>query len=289
MIGPFGHLGAEASALADGSLDAAQAARARAHAAECEACARAVRDLRRQRRLTGSLADVEVPTTLQERILAMAEAGDDSEARAASGDGFSRAPWADEVRPARHRSARVLAVATASVLGVGIAASGSLMVIGSSRTTPAASLTALGAAGPAAQPSSALSTITVAAFDETTWPDGWTPPASLPSTTQVRAVQELDSGELRVDLEVAGSPVTVLESHGVLDLSGVEVARSVLVGEVEAHLVGDWWLAQTGSEVVAVTADDEQLGLDVIREFEDAGSETVLDTVARGWRVIAGD
>lgn len=282
MIGPFGHLGTDASALADDSLDAARTSWARSHILGCRSCAAAVREQRRQRRLTASLGEVEVPRTLQERLLALAAEPEDDGA-SGLGSGPDAAPWAVT---ARRHPARLIAVAAVSVLGVGIAASGTLVVLGASRTTSPDGLTSL-VADPGTDRGTARSAVPTNVSLATSWPEGWRSP-ELPPGAVVTSVEHLATGEVRVDLTLEGEPVTVVESHGVLDLTGSAVTRSVLVGTLEAHLVGDWWVAQAGTEIVAVTAAQEDLGLSILREFDGSGSASVLDSLARGWQVIAG-
>ncbi|PWD50333.1 hypothetical protein C8046_06355 [Serinibacter arcticus] len=275
---PFGHLGDDAGALADGSLDEAGEARARAHLDGCDACTDLVRQQQRQRRLTSSLGAVEVPTSLQDRLLALTAAD-----AADAGTDRPRAPW--ESTP-RRSPIRLVAVAAVSVMGLGVVAGGSLVVLGASRTTSPERLTAL-----AAEPMpGGADAVVVETSDGGTdaWPTGWTSPAELPTGTELVTVSELSSGDLRVELSVEGEAVTVLETHGVVDLTDVEVTRSVRVGQLEVHLVGDWWLTQAGGEVVAVTSTDEDLSLSVIREFDASGAPGVLESLSRGWQVIAG-
>lgn len=293
MIGPFGHLGADACAFADGSLDEARTAWAEAHLDRCEDCAAAVRQQRRQRRLTSSLGDVEVPSSLQDRLLALCEgtgaqgADDASERRPLRGE-LAPAPWAGGAASrTRRATVRVVAVAAVSVLGVGVAAGGSLMAIGATRTTSPERLTALAAVAPTASTAGVAPVSTAPAADDD-WPAGWTSPDALPDDSRVSAVHDLDTGDLRVDLVVDGHDVTVLETEGVLGLTDVTVTRSVRIGELEAHLVGDWWVAQAGAEIVAVTAADDDVSLAVIGEFDTSGSTGVLESITRGWQVIAG-
>lgn len=291
MIGPFGHLGADACAFADGSMDEARAAWAEAHLDRCEDCAAAVREQRRQRRVTSSLGDVEVPSSLQDRLLALCEgtvSQDDDDARRPLRGELAPAPWAGGAASrTRRATVRVVAVAAVSVLGVGVAASGSLMAIGATRTTSPERLTALAAVAPTASTARVARVSTEPEADED-WPAGWTSPDALPDGSRVSAVHDLDSGDLRVDLVVDGHDVTVLEAEGVLGLTDVTVTRSVRIGELEAHLVGDWWVAQAGTEIVAVTAADDDVSLAVIGEFDTSGSTGVLDSITRGWQVIAG-
>lgn len=292
MIGPFGHLGADACAFADGSMDEARAAWAEAHLDRCEDCAAAVREQRRQRRVTSSLGDVEVPSSLQDRLLALCEGtvsqDDDDDARRPLRGELAPAPWAGGAASrTRRATVRVVAVAAVSVLGVGVAASGSLMAIGATRTTSPERLTALAAVAPTASTARVARVSTEPEADED-WPAGWTSPDALPDGFRVSAVHDLDSGDLRVDLVVDGHDVTVLEAEGVLGLTDVTVTRSVRIGELEAHLVGDWWVAQAGTEIVAVTAADDDVSLAVIGEFDTSGSTGVLDSITRGWQVIAG-
>lgn len=292
MIGPFGHLGADACAFADGSMDEARAAWAEAHLDRCEDCAAAVREQRRQRRVTSSLGDVEVPSSLQDRLLALCEGtvsqDDDDDARRPLRGELASAPWAGGAASrTRRATVRVVAVAAVSVLGVGVAASGSLMAIGATRTTSPERLTALAAVAPTASTARVAPVSTAPEADED-WPAGWTSPDALPDGSRVSAVHDLDSGDLRVDLVVDGHDVTVLEAEGVLGLTDVTVTRSVRIGELEAHLVGDWWVAQAGTEIVAVTAADDDVSLAVIGEFDTSGSTGVLDSITRGWQVIAG-
>lgn len=292
MIGPFGHLGADACAFADGSMDEARTAWAEAHLDRCEDCAVAVREQRRQRRLTSSLGDVEVPSSLQDRLLALCEgtvSQDDDDARRPLRGELAPAPWAGGAASrTRRATVRVVAVAAVSVLGVGVAASGSLMAIGATRTTSPERLTALAAVAPTASTARVAPVSTAPEADED-WPAGWTSPDALPDGSRVAGVHDLDSGDLRVDLVVDGHDVTVLEAEGVLGLTDVTVTRSVRIGELEAHLVGDWWVAQAGTEIVAVTAaDDDDVSLAVIGEFDTSGSTGVLDSITRGWQVIAG-
>lgn len=292
MIGPFGHLGADACAFADGSLDEARTAWAEAHLERCEDCAAAVREQRRQRRVTGSLGDVEVPSSLQDRLLALSEGRPEADAdgqdapRPLRGE-LAPAPWAGGAASrTRRATVRVVAVAAVSVLGVGVAAGGSLMAIGATRTTSPERLTALAAVASVAATSRVAPVSTARADD--VWPTGWTSPDALPDGARVSAVHDLDTGDLRVDLVVDGQDVTVLESEGVLGLTDVTVTRSVRIGDLEAHLVGDWWVAQAGSEIVAVTAADDDVSLAVIGEFDSSGSTGVLESITRGWQVIAG-
>lgn len=291
MIGPFGHLGADACAFADGSMDEARTAWAEAHLDRCEDCAVAVREQRRQRRLTSSLGDVEVPSSLQDRLLALCEgtvSQDDDDARRPLRGELAPAPWAGGAASrTRRATVRVVAVAAVSVLGVGVAASGSLMAIGATRTTSPERLTALAAVAPTASTARVAPVSTAPEADED-WPAGWTSPDALPDGSRVAGVHDLDSGDLRVDLVVDGHDVTVLEAEGVLGLTDVTVTRSVRIGELEAHLVGDWWVAQAGTEIVAVTAADDDVSLAVIGEFDTSGSTGVLDSITRGWQVIAG-
>lgn len=292
MIGPFGHLGADACAFADGSMDEARAAWAEAHLDRCEDCAAAVREQRRQRRVTSSLGDVEVPSSLQDRLLALCEGtvsqDDDDDARRPLRGELAPAPWAGGAASrTRRATVRVVAVAAVSVLGVGVAASGSLMAIGATRTTSPERLTALAAVAPTASTARVAPVSTAPEADED-WPAGWTSPDALPDGFRVSAVHDLDSGDLRVDLVVDGHDVTVLEAEGVLGLTDVTVTRSVRIGELEAHLVGDWWVAQAGTEIVAVMAADDDVSLAVIGEFDTSGSTGVLDSITRGWQVIAG-
>lgn len=292
MIGPFGHLGADACAFADGSMDEARAAWAEAHLDRCEDCAAAVREQRRQRRVTSSLGDVEVPSSLQDRLLALCEGtvsqDDDDDARRPLRGELASAPWAGGAASrTRRATVRVVAVAAVSVLGVGVAASGSLMAIGATRTTSPERLTALAAVAPTASTARVARVSTEPEADED-WPAGWTSPDALPDGFRVSAVHDLDSGDLRVDLVVDGHDVTVLEAEGVLGLTDVTVTRSVRIGELEAHLVGDWWVAQAGTEIVAVMAADDDVSLAVIGEFDTSGSTGVLDSITRGWQVIAG-
>lgn len=291
MIGPFGHLGADACAFADGSMDGARTAWAEAHLDRCEDCAAAVREQRRQRRLTSSLGDVEVPSSLQDRLLALCEgtvSQDDDDARRPLRGELAPAPWAGGAASrTRRATVRVVAVAAVSVLGVGVAASGSLMAIGATRTTSPERLTALAAVAPTASTARVAPVSTAPEADED-WPAGWTSPDALPDGSRVAGVHDLDSGDLRVDLVVDGHDVTVLEAEGVLGLTDVTVTRSVRIGELEAHLVGDWWVAQAGTEIVAVTAADDDVSLAVIGEFDTSGSTGVLDSITRGWQVIAG-
>lgn len=292
MIGPFGHLGADACAFADGSMDEARAAWAEAHLDRCEDCAAAVREQRRQRRVTSSLGDVEVPSSLQDRLLALCEGtvsqDDDDDARRPLRGELASAPWAGGAASrTRRATVRVVAVAAVSVLGVGVAASGSLMAIGATRTTSPERLTALAAVAPTASTARVAPVSTAPEADED-WPAGWTSPDALPDGSRVSAVHDLDSGDLRVDLVVDGHDVTVLEAEGVLGLTDVTVTRSVRIGELEAHLVGDWWVAQAGTEIVAVMAADDDVSLAVIGEFDTSGSTGVLDSITRGWQVIAG-
>lgn len=292
MIGPFGHLGADACAFADGSMDEARAAWAEAHLDRCEDCAAAVREQRRQRRVTSSLGDVEVPSSLQDRLLALCEGtvsqDDDDDARRPLRGELAPAPWAGGAASrTRRATVRVVAVAAVSVLGVGVAASGSLMAIGATRTTSPERLTALAAVAPTASTARVARVSTEPEADED-WPAGWTSPDALPDGFRVSAVHDLDSGDLRVDLVVDGHDVTVLEAEGVLGLTDVTVTRSVRIGELEAHLVGDWWVAQAGTEIVAVMAADDDVSLAVIGEFDTSGSTGVLDSITRGWQVIAG-
>ena len=294
MIGPFGHLGADASALADDSLDDARTSWARSHILGCSACAVAVRELRRQRRLTASLGEVEVPRTLEERLLALGattQSAQDSDG-GAPGGALVRGSASWEPTP-RRGHIRLIAVAAASVIGVGIAASGTLVMLGSSRTTSPDGLTSLVAAPvpttshTRSADATAASTGAVPVALAAQWPAGW-PAPELPAGAVVSAIEHLPTGEVRVDLVIDDEAVTVVESHGVLDLTDSDVRRSVLVGGMQAHLVGDWWVAQAGTEIVAVTAPSPDLGLAVIKEFDSSGTVTVLDSLARGWQVVAG-
>ncbi len=293
MIGPFGHLGADACAYADGSLDEARTAWADAHLDRCEDCAAAVREQRRQRRLTGSLGDVEVPSSLQDRLLALPrcrpDGVDGEEGPPPLRGELAPAPWAGGAASrTRRATVRVVAVAAVSVLGVGVAAGGSFMAIGATRTTSPERLTALAAVAPTSPTTRTAAVAAAPGGSADAWPAGWTSPDALPDGARVAAVHDLETGDLRVDLVVDGHEVTVLEAEGVLGLTDVAVTRSVRIGELEAHLVDGWWVAQAGSEIVAVTAADDDVSLAVIGEFDSSGSTGVLDSITRGWQVIAG-
>ncbi|WP_284250852.1 hypothetical protein [Litorihabitans aurantiacus] len=204
---------------------------------------------------------------------------------------------------ARRSPVRVLAVAAVSVLGVGVAASGSLLVLGSVRTTSPSALAALaqtdptstrtpvGVTGPDASPRAGGGASAVVGGTSSTahvWPAGWTSPEALPGDGRVVAAHDLEGGGVRVDLVVDGEDVTVVEARGGLRLSDVTVERSRSVGDLDAHLVEGWWAAQVGRDVVVVHAASDAVALEVLEEFDQRGSAGVMASLSRGWQVIAG-
>lgn len=290
MIGPFGHLGPLASGLVDDTLAPEERRRALEHLEHCADCDRLVAEQRRQRRLTATLGQVSVPTGLADRLLALGAA----EGAGAAG-GASVAPWSQTPDVRRRSAGRFVLVSAASVVGLGVVASGVLYGIGAPRVrTPEA--IAQAAVSVDATSAVALSGATDSSADPgAAWPAGFSAPANLSAsalTVTGTTASDTDAGDIvQVELDVDGETVTLLESHGTLDVDAGSVSRSVRVGDVEAHRVGQWWVAQAGTDVVAVRGSDDAC-LTVLRSFSTSTPTfpaAVLDRMGAGWRVVTGD
>lgn len=278
MIG-LGHLGARMSALVDETLDGEDLRRALAHLEECAGCRRAVADERLQRRMTGSLGTPALPGDLRDRLLAVPTAPAVAPVTGAGVD------WTSHRR--RSRAPRVVLASAASVVGMAVLASGTLYAVGAPRPRTPEAITAGVAATAAAVPatrSGLQPQVSHAVVTPVGWPSGVAQPTVVPG--EVVAADTLPGGVVRVDVTVDGEVVTVLEGHGRLDVSAVAVEETLDLDGAEAYRIGEWWFAQSGGDVVAVTGPQDACE-QVLRAFEDAGVSAV-DRVVAGWFTVIG-
>ncbi|PFG19111.1 anti-sigma factor family protein [Serinibacter salmoneus] len=309
----LGHVGTDLGPYVDGTLEPARRERLDRHVAHCSRCSCEVSEARRQRALTASLGAPEVPASLQERLLQLS-----------CGQVPAPAPWADSRRRSRGIRMAVT-VTVASVTGVAVVGVGTLYLVGGRpMTATPVGLTAVAAAAVTEQDVGPVATggqdagdllamlgLDVAgsqAQDEahlqdeaqgdtpdqaagaaqsvaTSWPEDWGRPGDLPEGTVLVSAAMVTDQVLRVELEVDGEPVILLEGRGDLDLAGLEVERSVRLGGVETHFVEGWWNAQVGQEIVALHGSDEACHA-VLASFE-ASSMTFAERIERGWRMLA--
>lgn len=280
------HLGARVSELVDDHLVGAERRRALDHLASCRSCQEEVEQERRARRVASSLRCVGMPAGLTDRILAVS-AGTAAAGTAAQGTGAAgAAPWADG---ARHPgiTPRLALVGAAAVGVAGLAAVGTLYALGTptgrgpevlAQVAPAPTLV-VGNAG-----------LADAGDDEASspasWPRGFVAPTALPTAASIAQAQVLEPGVVLVELSLDGTPVTVVEAHGRLELPEGVFDATALAGHV-AHEVDGWWVTQLGDDVVAVRGDAGAVA-ELLAAFDEPTPEWSARFEA-GWRVVTGD
>ncbi len=286
MIGR--HLGSKVSEVVDDHLVGAERRRALEHLASCEACREAVAQERRARRAASSLRDVGLPEGLSERIVAL------STCRPEAGDGpVERAPWAPiSAAGSRRPAARAVLVGAAAAGVAGLAAVSGLYALGASQWRSPETLTQMGAVTPttfvAQAEDDAADGPSSVHLSATGWPSGYVAPASLPGATTVSDARAIEPGVVVVELQIDGATVTVVEAHGRLDLP-VESDRTRELGGQTVHEIDGWWVAQVGTDVVAVRGDADAAEL-VLDSFQTRGDGWTAwsSRVEAGWRVVTG-
>jgi hypothetical protein len=301
------HLGSTISALLDGRLGPAEAARAWAHLDACPRCAQELADARVAR---GALAEAAAtpppPATaeLMARLLAL-QAGapsptgasdpftclspQDRVARtfASGGAGALRG----EVRPRRARG-RLLAVPALGLIAVAIV----LVALGSRPEVqptahPAAVLDLL---GDAAAASTLVDRRDVGTPDLATLRSaGWAIPATLPDGWQVTATRWVAGSRTVLEMDLSGPDgnAVVTEQQGHLSATAVEATSSLAVGDRTVLEVSDspWTVVwQAGSTVVQVVAAQEDVRVDDLVAAFPAGpyDDGVPARLGRGWSTV---
>ncbi len=291
------HLGPLVSPFVDGQLTPTRAARAQQHLSDCAACRAQVEAERACRDTARSAQAIPAGPDLTERLLALSIPDSTSGRFAGSGE---------VERAVRSTRLRVVSGAVASV-GVFVVALFVLggqqrsvddltamvpqlkdpaVLAGSQVSSAVGSSSATGISGPGREQLSGTVLDWMAAA-------GWSAPDRLPTGMRVEnvaVIDDPDAGAPVLQLDIAGDAgvVHVTEQHGVLDPAMTAALEPVIIGGHEVfHVAGDWWVAQCGGSVVAVSSgEDPTAAHALIAELGDGQSPGVVDRLTNGLQVL---
>lgn len=228
------HLGARTSAYADGRLTGRQLARADAHLARCDACARQVTAEREVRARLRGLAGAEPPEGLHDRlVLAAPPPGARWEALQRAADHVSLRSWRRRVVGRVVAASGVLATALVGVVVLG----------GAPDVGPPEVLRAAAGDGAAFRATLGPGTDSTEATAAALRAAGWAMPDELPVDLHISAATVHRDGAVEVlEVEIVGitGAATVLQIRGEVDPAALpDGARAVQCGPVAAVVTGE--------------------------------------------------